>query len=343
MRPATWASVEKKVIDCGLRYEIVRLIHAGGMGVVYEAKQFGVRDFVKRVAVKLIGEKHAREAAFVDDFIGEARLVADLIHTNIVQTYHLGQADGSLFIVMELVNGVNLQQLRQQAADQRAIIPRELAVLIASRVCRGLSYAHAKSDPDGVPLHLVHRDVCPKNIMVSFEGDVKLSDFGVAKARGYLKNDDTEVRAGKVDYMSPEQADYQPTDPRSDLFSAGVVLAQLLVGYNVFRAETADACIENIRKLPIPDFRKLSKQIDDRLDHILQRALQRDLKQRYQTAGEMLYDLEHYIYHAGYGPTNETLGKYVRDLYRGKPAAVRPKKSTATQTTHTRLLVKKKK
>ncbi len=335
--------MEKKIIDCGLRYEIVRLIHAGGMGVVYEAKQSGVRGFVKRVAMKVISEKHSREQAFMEDFIGEARLVADLIHTNIVQTYHLGQTDGDLFIVMELVNGVNLQQLRQQAADLRAIVPRELAVFIASRVCRGLFYAHAKSDPDGVPLHLVHRDVCPKNIMVSFEGDVKLSDFGVAKARGYLKNDDAEVRAGKVDYMSPEQADYQPTDPRSDIFSTGVVLAQLLVGYNIFRAETSDACIENILKLPIPDFRKLSKQIDDRLDHILQRALQRDLKLRYQSAGEMLYDLEHYIYHAGYGPTNETLGKYVRDLYNSKPVTVRAKKDVGSNTTPTRVLVKKKK
>ena len=240
------------------------------------------------------------------------------------------------------MNGVNLQQLRQQAADYRAIIPRELAVLITSRVCRGLSYAHAKSDPDGVPLHIVHRDVCPKNIMVAFEGDVKLSDFGVAKARGFLKNDDGEVRAGKVDYMSPEQADYQPTDPRSDLFSTGVVLAQLLVGYNIFRAASTDACIENIRKLPIPDFRKLSKQIDDRLDHILQRALQRDVNQRYQSASEMLYDLEHYIYHAGYGPTNETLGKYVRDLYHNKPV-IMSRRKTASHLTQTRVLVKKKK
>ena len=334
--------MEKKILDCGLRYEITRLIHAGGMGVVYEAKQFGVRDFVKRVAIKVIADTLAKERDFIEDFVGEARLVADLIHTNIVQTYHLGQADGHLFIVMELVNGVNLQQLRQQAADRRMILPRYLAVFIASRICRGLTYAHAKSDPDGVPLRLVHRDVCPKNIMLSYEGDVKLSDFGVAKARGYLKDDDAEVRAGKVDYMSPEQADYQPTDARSDLFSTGVVLAQLLVGYNVFRAETAEACLENIRRLPIPDFCKLSKQIDDRLNHILQRALQREVKQRYQSAGEMLYDLEHYIYHAGYGPTNETLGKYVRELYNGKPV-VAPAQKASTTTTQTRVLVKKKK
>ena len=123
---------------------------------------------------------------FIENFIGEAKLVADLIHTNIVQTYHLGEANGVCFIAMELIRGVNLEQFAQQLADKKRALPKELAVFITSRIARGLAYAHAKTDKDGKPLGIVHRDVSFKNIMIAFEGDVKLTDFGIAKARGFL-------------------------------------------------------------------------------------------------------------------------------------------------------------
>jgi serine/threonine-protein kinase len=161
----------------------------------------------------------------------------------------------------------------------------------------------------------VHRDVSFKNIMIAFEGDVKLTDFGIAKARGFLVDNEGEVVAGKADYMSPEQANFQITDQRSDLFSAGVVLAHLLLGKNIFKGATAEESRQRMMNLPIPDFRSLDTRIDDRLNEILHRALARDLDQRYQSGDELLYDLEHYIYHSGYGPTNETLGKFIRELY----------------------------
>jgi serine/threonine-protein kinase len=195
------------------------------------------------------------------------------------------------------------------------VLPKELAVFIVSRVARGLAYAHAKNDRDGKPLGLVHRDVSFKNIMIAFEGDVKLTDFGIAKARGFLVDNEGEVVAGKADYMSPEQANFEITDQRSDLFSAGVVLAHLLLGRNIFKGSTAEESRQHMMKLPIPDFRTLDARVDDRLDEILHRALARDLRQRYQTGDELLYDLEHYIYHSGYGPTNETLGKFIRELF----------------------------
>jgi eukaryotic-like serine/threonine-protein kinase len=302
-------------IESGFRYEIVRKIFEGGMGIVYEAEQHGTRNFVKRIAIKVVRQNYADQQQFIDNFIGEAKLVADLIHTNIVQTYHLGEARGMFFIAMELIRGVNLEQFAQQLSDRRRVLPPELAVFITSRVARGLAYAHAKTDKDGKPLGIVHRDVSFKNIMIAIEGDVKLTDFGIAKARGFLQDNEGEVVAGKADYMSPEQADFKITDKRSDLFSAGVVLAHLLLGYNIFKAPTADESRQRIMRQAIPDFRELDKRIDERLNEILHRALSRDLDKRYPNADELLYDLEHYIYHSGYGPTNETLGKFIRELF----------------------------
>ncbi|HTD66931.1 MAG TPA: serine/threonine-protein kinase [Candidatus Limnocylindria bacterium] len=297
------------------RYEVVRKIFEGGMGIVYEAEQHGARNFVKRVAIKVIRQNFATQKEFIENFIGEAKLVADLIHTNIVQTYQLGELNGIYYIAMEYINGVNLEQFLQQVGDKNRKLPQELAVFIASRICRGLAYAHSKTDKNGKTLGIVHRDVSLKNIMIAFEGDVKLMDFGVAKAAGFLTDKEGEVVAGKADYMSPEQADFQITDKRSDLFSVGVVLAHLLLGKNIFKGITAEESRERVMKMAIPDFRKLDKRVDEKLNTILQRSLARDLKQRYGTADELLYDLEFYIYNSGYGPTNETLGKFVRELF----------------------------
>jgi serine/threonine protein kinase len=298
-----------------LRYEVVRKIYEGGMGIVYEAEQHGARNFVKRVAIKVIRQNYATQKQFIDNFIGEAKLVADLIHTNIVQTYQLGEAKGIFYIAMELIRGVNLEQFSEQLNAKQRTLPIDMAVFIASRLVRGLAYAHAKTDKDGKPLGIVHRDVSFKNIMIAYEGDVKLTDFGIAKARGFLIDNEGEVVAGKADFMSPEQANFQITDKRSDLFSVGVVLGHLLLGRNVFKGTNPEESRRNIMSMPIPDFRTLDTRIDDRMNEILQRTLAREVNKRYPNADDLLYDLEHYIYHSGYGPTNETLGKLMRELF----------------------------
>ena len=317
------------------RYDIVRKIFEGGMGIVYEAEQHGAREFVKRIAIKVVRQNYADQKQFIDNFIGEAKLVADLIHTNIVQTYHLGETRGIYFIAMELIRGVNLEQFAQQLNDKKQTLPKELAIFIVSRVARGLAYAHAKTDKDGKPLGIVHRDVSFKNIMIAFEGDVKLTDFGIAKARGFLVDNEGEVVAGKADYMSPEQANFQITDKRSDLFSAGVVLAHLLLGRNIFKGATPEESRQRMINLPVPDFRTLDERVDERLNQILHRALAREIDKRYPTGDELLYDLEHYIYHSGYGPTNETLGRYIRELF-GQliPAAPAQSGRGSTQIIH---------
>jgi serine/threonine-protein kinase len=305
-----------RTITGEFRYEIIRQIYEGGMGVVYEALQHGGRGFRKRVAIKVIRERFASQPDFLANFAGEARLVADLIHTNIVQTYHFSEFEGACFICMELIRGVNLEQFLQRLHLSGRKLPVELAVFIVSRIARGLAYAHAKTDGTGTPLGIVHRDINPKNILIAFEGDVKLTDFGVAKARGFLTSKEGEEVAGKPEYMSPEQADFQVTDRRSDLFSVGIVLSQLLTSQNVFRGPNADESRQRVLTLPIPDFARLAPEIEPKLNQILQRTLERDLSRRYQTADELLYDLEFFIYHRGYGPTNETLGRFIRELFR---------------------------
>ena len=285
------------------------------MGIVYEAEQHGSRDFIKRVAIKIIRPNFASQKMFIENFIGEAKLVADLIHTNIVQTYHLGETNGVCFIAMELIRGVNLEQFSIQLAEKNRELPKELAVFITSRVARGLAYAHSKTDKDGHLLGIVHRDVSFKNVMIAFEGDVKLTDFGIAKARGFLTDQEGEVVAGKPDYMSPEQADFQVTDQRSDIFSTGVVLAHLLLGRNLFKGSTAEESRSRILNQPIPDFRVLDGRIDAKLNDILHRCLAHDPNRRFSSAEQLMTEMEMYIYRDGYGPTNETLGRFIRELF----------------------------
>jgi serine/threonine protein kinase len=298
-----------------LKYEMVRQIAEGGMGVVYEAHQHGAGQFRKTVAVKLIREEYSAIPEFQKNFIGEARLVADLIHTNIVQTYHLGRIGGQYFMVMEYVGGQNVEQFIEKHRRLERLVPVDLAAFIVSRVARGLTYAHQKSDPEGHPLNIVHRDIGPKNVLIAYEGDVKLTDFGIAKAFNLMYNEEGKVIAGKDEYLSPEQANYAVTDARADLFPLGIVLTEILLGRNIFRNPDRAQSRRNILAMPIPRFSTLRPDIDERLEAIIQKTLQRDRDLRYQSAAEVLNDLEIYLYSHGYGPTNEKLGTYLRDLF----------------------------
>jgi serine/threonine protein kinase len=298
-----------------LQYELTNKLAEGGMGLVFEAVQKGTGNFRKIVAIKLIREEYSSIPEFQKNFIGEARLVADLIHTNIVQTYHLGQIGGQYFMTMEFVRGVNLEQFIDRHIELGRQVPLDMAVFIASRVCRGLSYAHAKRDSEGRLLGIVHRDVNPKNVMLANEGDVKLTDFGIAKALDLMYNEEGKVIPGKDEYLSPEGASYAVTDGRSDLFPLGIVLTEMLLGKNLFRGGTRVESRRNILTLPIPQFSTLRPDIDPKLDAILHKALSRDREKRYQSAFEMLTDLELYLYSDRYGPTNEKLAVYLADVF----------------------------
>lgn len=304
-----------KQVFAEIHYEMVRKIAEGGMGLVYEAMQLGAGNFRKVVAVKIIREEYSAIEEFQKNFIGEARLVADLIHTNIVQTYHLGQVGGQYFMVMEFVRGTNLEQFLDKHRALGRKIPVDLAAFIVSRVARGLTYAHQKCDRANRHLNIVHRDIGPKNVMIAYEGDVKLTDFGIAKALDLMYNEEGKVIAGKDEYLSPEQASYAVTDARADLFPLGIVLTELLLGKNIFRSLDRAQSRRNILTMPIPNFGTLRADIDPRLENIIQKALQRDRDKRYQSAAEMMTDLELYLYSDGYGPTNEKLGVYTKEIF----------------------------
>ncbi len=296
------------------RYRVLRCLARGAVSAVYEAVQFGVEGFEKTVAVKTLRGARAGDPEIRRLFVGEARLVADLVHENIVQVYHLSTAGEVYFMIMEYVDGVNLDRFLARHRELGQPLPIELAVFVASRVCRGLEYAHAKRGRDGKPLGIVHRDISPKNVMVNFEGVVKITDFGVAKARQLMEQRD-EIPMGSLEYMSPEQIRGAVTDGRSDLFSLGAVFYELLTGEVLFRGSTVPEVVAAIRSRPLPPREAIRDDMPEALAQILARALERDPARRYAGAGEMGYALEHFIYHDRYGPTNQTLGRYMKRLF----------------------------
>jgi len=304
-----------------LRLSIVQTIAKGGMGQVYRAIQHGVEGFGKTVALKTILEPYAADEEFVRMFIAEAKLVADLVHQNIVQVYHLGRAEGILYMVMEYVDGVNLRQILDRHAAQGRRLPVELAAFFASRVCRGLEHAHAQTDAEGIPLGIVHRDVSPRNLLTTRFGEVKICDFGVAKARSLAMTDDDRRVLGKYAYLSPEQARREPTDNRSDLFSLGLVLFEMLAGHRPFAAEvrSREAWLAHARVRPVPPVASVVPDVPPMLARIVDRAVAMEPTDRYADAGTMGYDLEYFMYHQGYGPTIVTLASHISKLFGGAP------------------------
>jgi serine/threonine-protein kinase len=300
------------------RFKVVRRIAAGGMGAIYEVKQLGAEGFEKTMAVKTILQNYTADPEFVEMFIGEAKLVADLIHENIVQVYQLGKVRNMYYIAMEFVNGVDLGAFLDRHKELGIELPVEIATFIVSRVCRGLEYAHSKTDKEGQPLGVVHRDISPGNIMMTWGGVVKITDFGIAKARNLMRDREGELLLGKIQYMSPEQAAFKQTDGRSDIFSLGIVMYEILSGVPLFAGESTIVALREVSTKKIEPIRTLNPQVPPDVEKILSRALERDLSKRYQTAGEIGYDLEYYMYHNRFGPTNVTLEHYLARLFPNK-------------------------
>jgi serine/threonine-protein kinase len=322
-----------------LRLSIVRTVARGGMGQVYEAVQHGVEGFAKRVAVKTLLERWSGDAEFVRMFIAEAKLVADLVHQNIVQVYHLGRTGGVLYIVMEFVEGVTLREVLARHEETGTRLPVELAAFVASRVCRGLEYAHAHAGADGAPLGVVHRDISPRNLLVSRLGEVKIGDFGIAKARSLAREDDDRRLLGKYSYLSPEQARLETTDRRSDIFSLGLVLWEMLTGRrpHLPGSRSREAWLAHLASTPVPPISDAAPHVPPMLARIVDRALAHDAHERYADAGTMGYDLEYFMYHRGYGPTIVTLAAHLAGLFpdgaSGSPPPSRPRDEELAETT----------
>jgi serine/threonine protein kinase len=296
-------------------YALNRKIADGGMGSIYEAHQFGAEGFIKKVAIKTILPRYAEREDLISAFVGEARLVANLVHQNIVQIHHLGRHEGGYYIAMEYIDGITLTEFLSMHARLIRRVPIDIATFIVSRVARGMEYAHNKKDEKGRPLHLVHRDVSPNNIMIDIEGEVKLTDFGVAKAARFMEEEAGEL-VGCVEFMSPEQARCESVDGRSDIFSLGLVLYELLTGARVFPSQGSDVveAIEAIEKIDVPDPRTYRRDLPDDLVAIVGRMLEKNRDERYQTAGCLSRALEEFLYGGGYGPTIVKLASYVEEI-----------------------------
>lgn len=268
------------------KYFLTDRIAVGGMAEIYKAKTFGVDGFEKTLAIKKILPHYSRDRNFVTMLTDEAKLVVHLAHPNIVQVYDLGRVGEDYFISMEYINGVNLRELISRVGELGEKIPLPVCLFIAAELCKGLDYAHSKRGPDAQPLEIVHRDISPHNILVSFEGEVKIVDFGIAKAAMNASNTQFGTLKGKVSYMSPEQALGRPIDGRTDIFSVGLVLYEMLCGRRLFQGETQLEVLEKIKNTKITES-TLEKHVDQRLLPILTQALSFAPKKRFATAADM--------------------------------------------------------
>jgi len=277
------------------RYSLLERIAAGGMAEVFRAKRRGVEGFEKVVAVKRIHHHLSTNQDFVEMFIAEAKMVASLSHPNIVQIFDLGKIDDSYYIAMEFVEGRDLRTILTRARNRGTLLGVDLAALIASRVGAALEYAHRQRDAEGHELRIVHRDVSPQNILISNEGEVKLVDFGIAKAATKASHTDSGSLRGKLLYMSPEQAWGRALDKRSDLFSLGAVFFEILTGHLLFSGSSEMSILERVREARFLQPSALNPAVPIELEAIITRLLKKDPNERYQDASEMLKDMDSYL------------------------------------------------
>ena len=295
-------------------YTLLERIAVGGMAEVWKARMDGVAGFQKTVAIKKILPHLTENEQFQRMFVDEARLAAELNHPNITHIYDLGVLQGDYYIAMEYVEGRNLRAILNLASRKGQPIPHELALLIASRLASALDYAHRKRDADDQELGLVHRDVSPQNVLVSYEGDIKLCDFGIVKAVTKLSETESGALKGKLQYMSPEQAWGREVDSRSDIFSIGSLLFEMLTGLRLFSGETELSVLEAVRSGRTRRPRDFDPTIPDAVDDLVAQAVAQDPADRFQRAGRMRDQIESIFEQLTLRPSNADLASYLRRL-----------------------------
>jgi len=299
------------------QYTLTARLGRGGMADVYRARREGAAGFERTVVVKKILGSHNEDPQFVDMFINEAKISSRLTHPNIVQVYELGEENGEFFIVMEYVKGKDLLRLLRALAQNKPespAVPPLVAAYIAREAARGLSHAHEHTDENGAQKPIVHRDVSPQNIMLSYDGQVKIVDFGIAKALDSMK-DETRTGAlkGKFAYMAPEQVGGSSPGPQSDIFAAGVVLHEMLTGRRLFKGGNDYETLQKVQTMPVPPPSSLSSAVSPELDAIVMQALDRDRKQRYGRAAHLARDLD--VYLQAHRFAVEDMAEYMFDIF----------------------------
>ena len=277
------------------KYCLLERISVGGMAEVFRAKPLNQRGFERYLALKRILPHLAEDDEFITMFVDEARIAVQLHHRNICQIYELGRIDDAYYIVMEFIAGKDLLQLQNWFRKRRKIMSVTQACYLAMKVCEGLDYAHRKEGEDGAPLKIIHRDISPQNVLISFAGDVKVIDFGIARAATSNQQTQVGVLKGKFGYMSPEQVAGGALDHRSDVFACGTLLWEMLTARRLFHGETDFATLEKVRSADIQPPSARNKRVPPEVDRIVARALSRDRDARYAWAREMADDLRAFL------------------------------------------------
>ncbi len=292
------------------KYYLLGLIARGGMAEVYRAISPSDRDHI--TAIKCMRPQLAKETRFVEMFIREGKLALLLEYENIVRTLEIGRSEGRYFITMEYISGRDLTQLLRRCQEMSRRIPVPHAIYIASRVCRGLHYAHTRTDAEGRLLNIVNRDVSPSNVRLSYDGEVKMLDFGIAQAM--LKfTSEIGVLKGKFSYMSPEQIRGMPVDARTDIFSTGILLHEMLTTEKLFRGDSEFDLMEKVRSAAVVRPSKFNRRVKSNLDAIVLKALAREPVDRYQTCEDFADALDELLVSYGFQP--EELRDFLRQMF----------------------------
>jgi serine/threonine protein kinase len=306
------------------RYRVVEKLESGGMAEVFRAESEGLHGFRKQVAIKRVLPHLSSKKKFISMFLDEARLSAQLTHSNCVQVFDIGVGDNAFFIVMEFVDGANLKATMEHLKKRGRDFPVEAAVHISLELCKGLAYAHELTDSNGAPLHIVHRDMSPPNVLITKHGEVKIVDFGLAKANSQLEKSEPGIIKGKFSYLSPEAAMAQEVDARTDVFAVGIILWELLAGQRLFLGETDFQTVKKVQASVVPSISQINKRVPQELEHIIQRALAREPTQRYATARALGMDLSKFLFKHGVPVSTFDIGTLVqgamRERQRYRPA-----------------------
>lgn len=305
------------------QYEVVRPLGAGGMGEILLARQAGLPGVERLVVIKKILPHLARETDFIERFVDETRVAASLTHGNIVQVYEVGQVDGEYFMAMEYVDGMDLKEMMAVLRQEDRRIPEPLALYVLVEVAKALAYAHERRGPDGASMGIVHRDVSPANLLLSRDGQVKLADFGVAKAAARLSLSLPGTLHGKVYYMSPEQVSGGDVDARSDVFSLGVVAYEMLAGQRPFEGTSDVAVIDQVRRCEPVALAQVAPWVTPSLDAVVMRALRPAPAHRYATMEAFGQALTTYLLEAHTIVSARTLAEFLEGLVQ-RPVDRRP-------------------
>jgi eukaryotic-like serine/threonine-protein kinase len=280
------------------RYRVIKKLASGGMAEVFVAESAGIEGFRKQVAIKRVLPQLSKKQQFIEMFLDEARLSAHLSHSNVVSVFDIGVGDGTYFIVMEYVDGADLKAVMDHAKKIARTPPVEAAVYVTRRICQGLAYAH-ELKIDGKHLNVIHRDITPANVLMTRYGEVKIVDFGLAKASSQLAASDAGVIKGKFGYLAPETVMEKPVDQRVDVFACGIILWEMLSGRRLFLGDTDFQTVRMVRDAVIPSLPQINRDVPAELDTIVKRALARDPDARYRNARDLGHDLTRFLFRYG--------------------------------------------